>query len=63
MKPVEARFYSVREISIIFGCTTVSVYRWIKNGTLPSTKMGGRRLIPRDAIEVLATGTIPKEAA
>ncbi len=45
--------YSVSEAAEVLGISTGLVYRLVKNGTLPSVRLGDKRLvIPHRALEV-----------
>ncbi len=39
------------EISQLLGLSTRTIRRWIADGTLPSVKLGGARLIARATLE------------
>lgn len=53
---VERRAYHVEEAAIIYGWSRSTLYKMMKEGTLRSVRVGGRRLIPRDALEALIGG-------
>ena len=44
-------FLRPRQIAELLGVTERSVRRWIADGTLPSTKLGGARLVARSTLE------------
>lgn len=44
-------FFSRQEISVILGLSLATIGRRIKDGTIPSKKIGSRVLIPTEAIE------------
>ena len=44
-------FLRPRQIAELLGVTERSVRRWIAEGTLPSAKMGGARLVARSTLE------------
>ena len=50
MKNVDRLTLSVREVAEALGASQASIWRWIKQRELPATKVGGRVLIPRDAL-------------
>jgi excisionase family DNA binding protein len=52
----EKRAYHVEEATKIYGWSRSTLYKMIKNGTLRSIRVAGRRLIPRDALEALIAG-------
>jgi excisionase family DNA binding protein len=41
---------SVKETAASLGASVTSVWRWIREGELPSVKIGGRVFVPRDAL-------------
>ena len=41
---------SIKEAAAALGVSTSSVWRWARAGELPSVRIGGRRLIPCDAL-------------
>jgi excisionase family DNA binding protein len=56
-KHEDVRAYHVNDAAARYGISRSTIYSLIALGTLPSVKIGGRRLIPRDALEALiATG-------
>ena len=46
-----AAFLRPRQIAELLGVTERSVRRWIADGTLPSVKLAGARLVARVALE------------
>jgi excisionase family DNA binding protein len=48
-RPNEPLAYRVNEFCRVIGLGRTSVYGLIADGTLPTVKIRGRRLIPRDA--------------
>lgn len=42
--------YSKSEVAALLSVSLVSVCRYLKAGLLPSVQLGGRRLIPREAL-------------
>jgi len=46
-----AAFLRPRQIAEMVGVTERTVRRWIADGTLPSGKMGGARLVARSTLE------------
>lgn len=55
---VERLAYSVREVSSALGISEASVYALLRDGTIPSVKLGGRRLIRRDVLDSLLRGDV-----
>jgi excisionase family DNA binding protein len=49
----EKRALRVNEASALYGISRSTIYKIMAAGTLRTVKIGGRRLIPRDAIEAL----------
>jgi excisionase family DNA binding protein len=47
--PAEKLAYTVPEFVRAFGISRTSVYELMKNGELPTVKVAGRRLIPRQS--------------
>jgi excisionase family DNA binding protein len=52
-KPDEKRALRVKEASAIYGLSRSTLYVLMAAGRLRTVKVGGRRLIPRDALEAL----------
>jgi excisionase family DNA binding protein len=47
-------YYRVsNEYCVVYGLSRATVYKLIREGTLRTVKVGGRRLFPRDAAEAL----------
>ena len=46
-----APFLRPRQIAEMLGVTERTVRRWIADGTLPSVKLGGARLVARTTLE------------
>ena len=46
-----AAFLRPRQIAEMLGVTERTVRRWIADGTLPSVKLGGARLVARVTLE------------
>jgi excisionase family DNA binding protein len=46
-------YLRARDIAEITGVRVRTVRRWIADGILPSTKVGGARLVPKTALERL----------
>lgn len=44
-------FMTVKEVAARLRVTEVTVYRWIGEGKLASTKVGGKRLIASKAVD------------
>jgi excisionase family DNA binding protein len=49
----EKRAFHVKEAARVYGWSRSTLYKMMKDGTLRTVKVGGRRLIPRDALEAL----------
>ncbi len=46
-----AAFLRPRQIAEMLGVTERTIRRWIADGTLPSVKLGGARLVARATLE------------
>jgi excisionase family DNA binding protein len=57
----QKRALRVNEVAALYGISRSTIYKIMSDGRLRTVKIGGRRLIPRDAIEALISGDIPKE--
>jgi excisionase family DNA binding protein len=53
MSDYSKRFLSPAEVAKVLGVSSISVYRWTETGTLPSVKLGSRRLIPSEVVDSL----------
>jgi len=47
------RALRINEASALYGISRSTIYKIMAAGTLRTVKIGGRRLIPRDALEAL----------
>jgi excisionase family DNA binding protein len=56
-------FLSKREVAQLTGISEISVHRLTKSGKLASTKLGGRVLIPREAVNALVAQALAGEGA
>jgi len=52
------RAYRVSDFCEAYGIGRTSTYKLLRDGTLPSVKVLGRRLIPFEAAEMLLKGAI-----
>lgn len=52
-RPDEKRAYRINEAVAAYRLSRSTLYKLIAAGTLHTVKIGGRRLIPRDALEAL----------
>jgi excisionase family DNA binding protein len=53
---VEKRALAVKEAVETYGLSRSMLYRLMARGTLHSVRVGGRRLLPVDALEALLKG-------
>jgi excisionase family DNA binding protein len=53
IKPDEKRAFRINEAVAAYRLSRSTIYKLIAAGTLRTVKIGGRRLIPRDALEAL----------
>jgi excisionase family DNA binding protein len=49
----ERRAYGIKQTADLIGVSRSTLYLLMKNGALRTIKLGGRRLVPSDAIEAL----------
>ena len=49
--PKNPKFYTIEEITYFFGIHRSSIYKWIKEGTIPARKFGNSWRIPREEFE------------
>lgn len=45
--------YGVRELAQMVGVHEMTMRRWVQTGTVPSYRLGGRRLIPASVVDSL----------
>jgi excisionase family DNA binding protein len=50
--------YTVNQTAEMLSVSKVTVWRQIKAGTIPSVRVGGRRLIAADTIDAIAAGRV-----
>jgi excisionase family DNA binding protein len=50
-------FTTARSLALRYGKTERTVRRWIANGTIPSVRIGGSRLIPEEGLDALQRET------
>jgi excisionase family DNA binding protein len=50
---LEPRAFSVTQVAKMLGLSRASAYRAIETGDIPSVKVGGRIIIPADALDRL----------
>lgn len=55
------RLISVREAAQRLGISRITAYRWTETGTLPSLKLGGRRLISESILNKLILSALGPE--
>lgn len=55
--PNVKRAYRVKEAAALYGLSRSTLYKMMAEGSLRTVKIGGRRLIPSDALEALLKGT------
>jgi excisionase family DNA binding protein len=54
--PIPRLAYSPREVATALGCTRQHVHNLIARGVIPSTKLGGKRLISAATLDRLISG-------
>ena len=52
------RFYSVAEVALMLGMSTMTVYRAIAAGEFPAVKVRNRLIVPARAIEAMAEAAV-----
>ena len=52
-RPTEKRAFRVNEAVEAYGWSRLTLYKMMRDGTLRTVKIGGRRIIPRDVLEAL----------
>ena len=57
------RYLSVKQICDLLPVGKSLVYRMIEDGELPSTRFGGRILVPAEALQALLTSKLPQPHA
>jgi excisionase family DNA binding protein len=50
------------EVAELIGAPTSTIYHWARTGTLPSTKLGRRRVFIRSLVEDVLLGTAGRES-
>lgn len=61
MNDTNQTYYKVREAAYLLGVSPLTVYRWLRDGTLRGVRIGPKLLrIPRSEIERMAQG-LPKQ--
>lgn len=51
MEPLLPNFYTTSQAAALLGVSRITIFRWIKDGSLPSSKISNLYLIPRQEIE------------
>lgn len=59
---MQRRTVSVPELASALGISERTAYDWLKKGIVRSVKIGGRLLIPREAIDELLAPSSPQPA-
>lgn len=52
------KLMSVREAALILGIPEKTIYHWCQHGTLPSVKIGGRRMLAIETVQRLVNGGV-----
>ena len=64
MNNTNPTYYKVREAAALLGVSPLTVYRWLRDGTLRGVRIGPKLLrIPRSEIERMAQGRPETEHA
>lgn len=56
MKTEETKTYTVRQAAEVLGIGINQAYRGVKSGDIPSLTIGGRKLVPKAALDRLLQG-------
>lgn len=56
LNPAQVRALRVNDAAALYGLSRSTLYKLMATGVLKSVRVGGRRLIPRDAMEKLIAG-------
>ena len=55
-RKIRRRTYTVAEVAAILGVGMNSAYAGVNNGSIPSIKIGNRRLVPEAALRKMLAG-------
>jgi excisionase family DNA binding protein len=50
------KLVSIKEAALILGVPRGTLYHWTQHGTVPVVRIGGRRLVPIDAVQAIVRG-------
>ena len=59
-REIEREAYTIPETAESLGTSETTIWRWIKQGVLPSIRLGGRTLVPRDGLRECLQSWRPK---
>jgi excisionase family DNA binding protein len=59
---MSSKLISIADAAQRLGVSRITGYRWAEAGSLPSIKLGARRLVPEEAIERLVAQALAGEA-
>jgi excisionase family DNA binding protein len=59
---LDGSFISIPEVAKALGISRISAYRYAETGTIPSIKLGSRRLVPAVFVENLAAKAFAAES-
>ncbi len=63
MVAVSRRAYSIPEVAAMLGLPLRTAYAYVQRGEIPSLRLGGRILVPADAIDVVLGTSVPEQHA
>lgn len=52
------RFYSVAQVAGMFGVSTVTLYRAMRNGEFPAVRVRGRLVVPAKVIDAIIEAAV-----
>jgi excisionase family DNA binding protein len=62
MKNLGRLVFTVQETSELLGLSTITIYRRLADGSIPSVLIGRRRLVPAAFFQKIEAGEVPANA-
>jgi excisionase family DNA binding protein len=56
--PTAPRFYSVAQVALMFGMSSMTVYRAIAAGEFPAVRIRGRLIVPARAVDAMVEAAV-----